>query len=52
MQHNYETPEVRLVLCKVENSYVLSHRNPDTSDSFTQLDEFHNTSYNYGDEIF
>ena len=50
MKKKYESPEVRLVICQVENGYALSHRDPATSTP--QLEEFHNTEYSYGDDIF
>lgn len=50
MKQKYEAPEVRLAACQVENGYALSHRNPVNNDP--QLEEFHNTEYSYGDEIF
>lgn len=50
MKKNYQAPEVRLVICQVENGYALSHHNPATSTP--QLEEFHNTEYSYGDDIF
>lgn len=52
MKHIYQAPEVRLTTCQVENGYALSHADPTNPTPAPQLEEFHETNYSYGNEIF